>query len=156
LQNDIETRQADCPLLLQLNGSRWRAVKIARARARQIGFGFCQTIPAPVAMGAAAMLKIISAIWLLAVVPALAQDGDPCVGHQLLTTPRPEGSCLTRYREPRRDPRQRCQTPDFEGLCLAAPARRQATFALTRFLCANRCPPTDQVRGHASLENAMD
>src|ERR1700744_580310 len=26
---------------------------------------------------------------------------------------------------------------------------------LTRFLHANRCPPTDQVRGHASLENAL-
>jgi hypothetical protein len=26
---------------------------------------------------------------------------------------------------------------------------------LTRFLCANRYPPTDQVRGHASLENAI-
>lgn len=41
------------------------------------------------------MLKIISAIWLLAVAPALAEDSDPCAGHQLLTTPRPEGSCLT-------------------------------------------------------------
>ncbi|MDE2601608.1 MAG: hypothetical protein KGL62_04470, partial [Bradyrhizobium sp.] len=26
---------------------------------------------------------------------------------------------------------------------------------LTRFLYANRYPPTDQVRGHASLENAL-
>src|SRR6185437_12279075 len=29
-------------------------------------------------------------------------------------------------------------------------------FVLTRFLHANRRPPTDQVRGHASLENALD
>src|ERR1700722_4094453 len=28
-------------------------------------------------------------------------------------------------------------------------------FVLTRFLDANRFPPPDQVRGHASLENAM-
>jgi len=28
-------------------------------------------------------------------------------------------------------------------------------LVLTRFLPANRHPPTDQVRGHASLENAL-
>jgi hypothetical protein len=28
-------------------------------------------------------------------------------------------------------------------------------FVSTRFLCANRYPLTDQVRGHASLENAL-
>src|ERR1700736_726542 len=41
-------------------------------------------------------------------------------------------------------------------------AMRQGTLdiaaepgVLTRFLYANWCPPTDQVRGHASLENAL-
>src|SRR6202040_51925 len=33
--------------------------------------------------------------------------------------------------------------------------RRLYFFVLTRFLDANRYPPTDQVRGHASLENAL-
>jgi hypothetical protein len=33
---------------------------------------------------------------------------------------------------------------------------RLSIFVLTRFLHANRYPPPDQVRGHASLENAMD
>jgi len=28
-------------------------------------------------------------------------------------------------------------------------------FVSTRFLHANRCPPSDQARGHASLENAQ-
>ena len=41
------------------------------------------------------MLRIMSAILLLAVTPALAEEGDPCVGHQFLSTPRPEGGCLT-------------------------------------------------------------
>jgi hypothetical protein len=34
-------------------------------------------------------------------------------------------------------------------------ARRLKFLVLTRFLHANRSPPTDQVRGHASLENAI-
>jgi hypothetical protein len=33
---------------------------------------------------------------------------------------------------------------------------RLSIFDLTRFLDANRPPPTDQVRGHASLENALN
>ena len=33
-------------------------------------------------------------------------------------------------------------------------ARRESFSCLTRFLHANRDPPSDQVRGHASLENA--
>ena len=33
--------------------------------------------------------------------------------------------------------------------------RDGSSFILTRFLDANRFPPTDQVRGHASLENAL-
>src|SRR5439155_23654591 len=31
---------------------------------------------------------------------------------------------------------------------------RALDFSVTRFVHANRCPPPDQVRGHASLENA--
>ena len=42
-----------------------------------------------------AMLKILAAIFLVWITPALAEDSDPCLGHQLLSTPRPEGSCLT-------------------------------------------------------------
>ena len=37
----------------------------------------------------------LAAILLISVTPALAEDGDPCIGQQLLATPRPEGSCLT-------------------------------------------------------------
>src|SRR3954454_8183779 len=35
------------------------------------------------------------------------------------------------------------------------PAAPLSAFCLTRFLHANRYPPPDHVRGHASLENAM-
>jgi hypothetical protein len=41
------------------------------------------------------MTRIISALLLVSATPALAQSGDPCIGHQLLQTPRAEGSCLT-------------------------------------------------------------
>src|SRR6266850_1045473 len=43
----------------------------------------------------------------------------------------------------------RQQATDLRRSCLPP-------FVLTRFLYANRYPPTDQVRGHASLENALD
>ena len=39
--------------------------------------------------------------------------------------------------------------------CVGDLTAESATLFLTRFLHANRYPPPDQVRGHASLENAM-
>jgi len=39
------------------------------------------------------MLKIVAALLLMWVAPALAQGGDPCTGQQFLSQPRPEGSC---------------------------------------------------------------
>jgi ElaB/YqjD/DUF883 family membrane-anchored ribosome-binding protein len=38
---------------------------------------------------------------------------------------------------------------------LIEPEPRLLTFVLTRFLHANRYPPSDRVRGHVSLENAI-
>src|SRR6516164_10589817 len=52
-----------------------------------------------------------------------------------------------RYRCPRR-PMTWCNR------CASAPARSRS-LVLTRFLHANRYPPPDQVRGHASLKNAL-
>ena len=48
-----------------------------------------------------------------------------------------------------------CALEDPAYSSIPTESERAPDFVSTRFLYANRHPPTDQVRGHASLENAL-